>query len=224
MEFETRQGKLFYQVSGSGQPLLLIHGNGEDHYIFDKAVPLLAAHFTVYAIDSRGHGQSFPVKEYHYWDMAEDIRQLIGGLGLEKPLLCGFSDGGILGLLLASESPELLGGVIACGVNTRPEGIRPGWLLLFRLMYFCNRSPLFRLMLTEPDITPQQLGQITCPVLIAGGSRDMISRKHLEETAAQIPGAELRILPGEGHGSYIIGSEKIAGIVLDFHQKRCAGR
>lgn len=222
MELETKQGKLFYQVSGSGAPLLLIHGNGEDHHIFDAAVPVLSKQFRVCAIDSRGHGQSFPVEEYHYWDMAEDICCLIETLGLEKPLLCGFSDGGILGLLLASRYPELLGGVVACGVNTRPEGIKPGWLLLFRLMYFCNRSPLFRLMLTEPDITPEQLGSITCPVLITGGSRDMISRKHLAETAAAIPGARLEILPGETHGSYIVGSEKIATLVLDF-ARQCTG-
>ncbi len=216
MEFETKQGKLFYEVCGSGHPLLLIHGNGEDHHIFDAAVPVLSQHFRVYAIDSRGHGQSFPVREYHYQDMAEDIRQLIAGLELEKPLLCGFSDGGIIGLLLASQTPGLLGGVVACGVNTHPEGIRPGWLLLFRLIYLFGRSPLFRLMLTEPDITPQQLESITCPVLVTGGNRDMISRKHLEDVAAQIPGAQLRILPGEGHGSYIAGSWKIAEIVLDF--------
>ena len=179
----------------------------------------MAQHFQVFAIDTRGHGQSFPVKEYHYQDMAEDIRQFIAGFSLEKPVICGFSDGGILGLLLAYQEPDLLGGVIACGVNTRPEGIKPGWLALFKLMYFFNRSPLFRLMLTEPHITSEQLAAIRCPVLVTGGSKDMIGRKHLQEVAAQIPSADLRILPGEGHGSYIIGSEKIAEIVLDFARK-----
>lgn len=216
MAFLTSDGALFYEVTGQGQPLLLIHGNGEDHSIFDKAVAVLKDHFRVYALDSRGHGQSFPVDVYHYQDMAEDVHQFITGLSLEKPILCGFSDGGILGLLLASQYPDLLGGVIACGVNTRPEEIKPFWLMLFRLMYRFNRSPLFQLMLTEPDISPDQLARITCPVLITGGSRDMISPKHMEEVTRQIPGAKLHILPGEGHGSYIIGSEKIAQIVLDF--------
>lgn len=219
MELQTPQGILYYQVSGQGQPLLLIHGNGEDHRIFDAAIPLLSSHFRVYALDSRGHGQSFSVSEYHYSDMAEDIRCFIEMLGLEKPLLCGFSDGGILGLLLASRYPTLLGGVVACGVNTRPEGIKAGWLLLFRVMYLFNRTPLFRLMLTEPDITPEQLKRIICPVLITGGSRDMISREHLEKTAAAIPGAKLEILPGETHSSYIVGSEKFARLVLTFFGK-----
>ena len=220
MEFCTSDGTLFYDVTGQGQPLLLIHGNGEDHSIFDKAVAVLKDHFRVYALDSRGHGQSSPVDAYHYQDMAEDVYQFITGLALEKPILCGFSDGGILGLLLASQYPDLLGGVIACGVNIRPEGIKPFWLKLFRLMYRFNRSPLFQLMLTEPDISSDQLSKITCPVLVTGGSRDMISLKHLEEVARQIPGAKLHILSGEGHGSYIIGSVKIAQIVLDFTRQQ----
>lgn len=216
MEFQTAQGSLHYEATGEGKPLILLHGNGENHHIFDKAVPLLAARFRVYAIDSRGHGKSFPVKEYHYQDMAEDIRQFITGLSLEKPVICGFSDGGILALLLASQQPDLLGGAVACGVNTRPDGLKTGWLWLFRAMYLFNRSPLFKLMLTEPDIPPQQLAAIRCPVLITGGSKDLIQQKHLEAIAAQIPGAQLRILPGEDHGSYIIGSETIAEIVLAF--------
>ncbi len=216
MEYQTTQGSLYYEVTGEGQPLLLLHGNGEDHHIFDKAVPMLTSRFRVYAIDSRGHGRSFPVSEYHYQDMAEDIRQLIIGLGLEKPVICGFSDGGIIALLLASQDPDLLGGVIACGVNIRPEGIRPFWLMLFRIVYFFNRSPLFRLMLTEPDIPPEQLGGIICPVLITGGRRDVISPKHLKGIAAQIPSAQLRILPGEDHGSYVINSPRIGEIILEF--------
>ena len=216
MELNTPNGILYYEETGSGQPLILLHGNGEDHRIFDAAVPLLADRFRVIAVDSRGHGQSFPVSEYHYTDMAEDIRLLSDSLGLEKPLICGFSDGGILALLLAAQYPDLLGGIIACGVNASPQGLKKRWFLLFRIMYLVNRSPLFRLMLTEPDISAEQLGQIRCPVLITGGSRDMISRKHLEETASRIPGAQLQILPGEGHGSYIVGSTGIAQLILEF--------
>ena len=119
-------------------------------------------------------------------------------------------------LPLEFQQPDLLGGAVACGVNTRPDGLKTGWLWLFRVMYLFNRSPLFKLMLTEPDITPEQLAAIRCPVLVTGGSKDMISQQHLGEAAGHIPGAALRILPGESHGSYIIGSEKIAEIVLEF--------
>lgn len=220
MEFQTTQGALFYETCGAGRPLILLHGNGEDHHIFDCAVAKLQQHFRVYAIDTRGHGQSFPVQEYHYHQMAEDVRQLITGLSLEKPLLCGFSDGGILALMLAYSEPDLLGGIIACGVNVDPEGIKPLWLALFKLMFRFNRSPLFHLMLTQPHITPEQLAAIRCPTLITGGSRDMISLKHLKEIAAQIPGAQLRILPGETHSSYIVDSQVIAELILAFFKEK----
>ena len=93
-------------VIGKGRPIVLVHGNGEDHHLFDTEIRQLAeAGFTVYAPDSRGHGKSTlvsdePVTEYHYADMAEDIYQFIKELGLKKPALYGHSDGGIIALLL----------------------------------------------------------------------------------------------------------------------------
>ena len=75
--------RLYYEVTGSGAPLVMVHGNGETHEIFDRAVPLLAEHFTCYLLDSRGHGLSQKVEEYHYEDMAEDVFQFIQALGLE---------------------------------------------------------------------------------------------------------------------------------------------
>ena len=65
--------KLYYEKTGEGEPIILIHGNGESHKIFDVAVNVLKTQFTVYAVDSRGHGQSSAIKEIHYDDMAEDI-------------------------------------------------------------------------------------------------------------------------------------------------------
>ena len=58
--------RLFYEKQGTGKPLILLHGNEEDHRIFDEAIELLKKHYTVYAVDSRGHGQSDKVLEYHY--------------------------------------------------------------------------------------------------------------------------------------------------------------
>ena len=54
---------IFYEVRGSGAPLLMLHGNGETHAIFDEAADLLARYFTVYTPDTRGHGASSPVSE-----------------------------------------------------------------------------------------------------------------------------------------------------------------
>ena len=97
--------ELFYEKQGKGRPLILLHGNGEDHHIFDESVDALAKEWTVYRPDSRGHGQSSPVREFHYQDMAEDIISMIEELQLVRPCLYGFSDGGITGLLIAAQRP-----------------------------------------------------------------------------------------------------------------------
>ena len=202
--------KLYYEKSGTGRPLLLLHGNGETHKIFDKAIPLLAERFTVYAIDSRGHGQSEAVMEYHYDDFAEDIRCFIDELKLERPILYGFSDGGIVGLLLAAKYPQLLSQMIISGANLQPEGIRTGWLKLFQCINAIVKDPKMTMMLKEPNITAEMLGSIVIPTTVLAGSRDMVKQNHTQYIADSIPNSKLNILRGEGHGSYVLHSTKIA--------------
>ncbi len=219
MYFKTSTVDLYYEKHGSGEPLILLHGNGESHAIFDKAAEVLERHFTVYAVDSRGHGDSTKVDELHYEDMANDIYEFITGLDLSKPVVYGFSDGGIIALLLAIKYPDLLSRIIASGVNTTPRGIKNGWMAMFKAFYFFTKSSEFRLMLTEPDITAEMLASISVPVTLTGGSRDMIKTKHMRTTAESIPNAQFILLPGESHGSYVINSEKIAHIILDSAKK-----
>ena len=84
--------QLYYTKTGQGRPLIMVHGNGEDHTIFDEAVSVLKEHFTCYCIDSRGHGQSSPCKELHYKDMAEDMIAFMTELDLSDAAFYGFSD------------------------------------------------------------------------------------------------------------------------------------
>ena len=77
MKVAVNEVELYYEVVGSGQPLIMLHGNGEDHTIFDKAAAILSEHFTCYLLDSRGHGQSSPVEDLSYRVMAELLRSLI---------------------------------------------------------------------------------------------------------------------------------------------------
>lgn len=214
MELNTGSVTLHYEQSGTGRPLLLLHGNGESSGIFDRAIPRLAERFTVCVIDSRGHGQSSPVSEFHYADMAQDAADFIRLLGLEKPIVYGFSDGGIIALLLAIRHPDMIGGIVASGVNVRPEGLARRWLWLMRLQHLFRPDPLLCLMLTEPHITDDELRTIRCPALITAGSRDMLRQKHMRHIAETIPGGRYLLLEGETHGSYIVHSERIAEIIL----------
>ena len=200
---------LWYEKTGDGPPILLLHGNGESHKIFKVLTDQLKDSCTVYALDSRGHGQSVKSPALHYDLMAEDTAQFILALKLKKPLLYGFSDGGIIGLLLASKYPDLLSRMVISGANTNPDATRRGWDLLFKSMYFFSRSPKIKLMLTEPHITAVELQKIKIPVLVLAGEKDIIKEEDTRFIAENIPGATLKILKNEGHMSYVVGSPKL---------------
>jgi pimeloyl-ACP methyl ester carboxylesterase len=215
MIFETAAGiKLYYEQYGQGDPLILLHGNGSSHRIFRKAQPVLKNHFTVYALDSRRHGNSSKVKELHYADMAEDVYDFIAGLGIEKPIIFGFSDGAIVALLVAIKHKDALSGVIASGVNADPDGFKKFFITLYRLAYFITRAPLLKLLVTEPHITEAELNSITVPVLVIGGSFDLIKRDHLKYVANAIPNGRYMELKGENHSSYVVNKTKFAKIII----------
>ena len=176
--------RLFYEQYGEGRPLVLLHGNGEDHTIFDEAMEVLGERFTCFAIDSRGHGDSDMVDELHYEDMAADLLAFLEALDLWDVVLCGYSDGGIVALMAAPWTDRVY--------NT--------------------------ILLTEPHIPAEDLRAIHARTLVVAGSRDIIRERNTRFIAETIPGAELLILPGEDHGSYINHSDKIAYIIQDFCQ------
>ena len=71
-------------------------------------------------------------------------------------------------------------------------------------------------MLTEPHIDPEGLKKITVPVLVTAGENDLILQAETEKIADLIPDSTLVILEGEDHGSYIVNSEIIGGLLIDF--------
>jgi len=216
MTIKVNGVELYYKISGQGPPVLLLHGNGEDHTIFKVLVNKLSADFTVYAIDSRGHGRSSKVKHLNYIDKMNDVAEFIEKLGIKNPVLYGFSDGGIIGLLLAINHPELLKKLIISGANTNPGGLKSFPLFLIKLHYFFTRSSKMKLMLTQPDISPAELAKIITPTLVLAGSRDIIIQEHTTQIADNIPGSELKILKDESHSSYVVNSEKIYDIIISF--------
>jgi pimeloyl-ACP methyl ester carboxylesterase len=206
--------RLYYEKTGSGRPLIMAHCNSMDHKIFGTAVKVLSEHFTVYCPDSRDHGKSQKVKTLHYEDMAEDMRQFILALGLQKPAFYGFSDGGIVGLLLASGWPDLLSALIVSGASLRPDSTKDLPLRFFRLWSHVDRSDKMRIMLREPDITDEMLQAIRVPTFVTAGERDVIKEAHTRHIAETVPGARLRIFEKAGHTGYIMNCTKIADYIL----------
>jgi len=216
MYINTNSIELYYEKSGQGSPIILLHGNGEDHTIFDVLIKQLSENFTVYAIDSRAHGKSSKTKELGYTVMMEDVAAFIEKLNIEKPVLYGFSDGGIIGLLLAIEHPEILSKLIISGANTTPSGVKKQWVFLMKLGFFFTRSSKLKLMLTEPRITETDLAEIITPTLVLAGEKDIIYEEHTKAIASNIKHSQLKILTGENHASYVINSGKLYEIIKPF--------
>ena len=207
--------RMYYEAEGSGPPLILLHGNGEDHTIFDKAVPVLAKRFRVYTPDSRCHGKSDDPEAISYDLMAEDLTAFIRALKLEQPVVYGFSDGGIVALLIARMAATPVSEIIVSGANLDPKGLKWPVRMEIHSVAFRKKDKLWRLMEREPHIEPASLGAISVPVHVLAGQHDMVKTAHTKRIAKSIPGATLKILPGETHGSYIVHSDKLAPILLE---------
>lgn len=216
MQIEANGITLFYEQVGSGPPFLLLHGNSEDHKSLMPLAARLQDRYTVYALDSRGHGRSTQVDTFHYADMAEDVAAFIRALGLEKPVILGASDGGIVGLELAYMQPDLPGALIACGANMRPDGLKRWFLWFVRTANRHMKDPKFDMMLQEPDMSAEELGRIRVPTLVLAGSRDIVPEAHTREMASLIPGAQCEILRGQTHSSYLRHPERVEKAITPF--------
>jgi len=216
VRINVRGIELYYKVSGNGPPVILLHGNSQDHTIFHVLIEKLSPDYTVYALDSRDHGKSSKVKRLDYMEKMEDVVEFMSILEIKKPILYGFSDGGIIGLLLAIYHPDLLSKLIISGANTNPDGIKRINLLLLKILYFFTRNKKIYLMITEPDISESDLNTISVPTLILAGHNDFIKEEHTKALAENIRDSKLQILEGESHASYVVGSSKIYNIIKEF--------
>ena len=114
-ELEVNGTRLYYQQSGQGPDVVLIHAvtSNQAVWMFTGLVDTLAAHFRVTSYDLRGHGASArPQTGYTSAAMAEDFKQLHAALGLEPAFLVGHSFGGVIALHAALLSPEAVAGVV----------------------------------------------------------------------------------------------------------------
>ena len=209
--------ELYYEKCGEGRPLVMVHGNGEDHSIFNEAVAELKKDFCCYAVDSRSHGRSSRVSTLHYEDMADDMIAFMEALDLRHVVFYGFSDGGVVGLLAASRCDRITT-LIVSGANLSPKGVDRRTRLQIWALNKLRPDDKLALMLREPQIRDRQLRAIRAETLVLAGSADLILPEETRHIAAMVPGAALQILQGEDHGSYIIHSTKLAAIIREFVQ------
>jgi pimeloyl-ACP methyl ester carboxylesterase len=106
--FKSRDGTLIaYERTGIGKPLVFVHGGWADHATWSLVLPTLAEHFTVYAVDRRGCGQSDPYRDdYVVEHDFEDVAAVVDAAG-ESVSLIGHSIGGTFALHGALQTPNV---------------------------------------------------------------------------------------------------------------------
>lgn len=209
--------ELHYVEMGTGFPLILLHGNGEDSTYFEHQMPAFAAHFRVIALDTRGHGKSPRGEgEFSIRRFAEDLRDFMDAHSISQAHILGFSDGANIALEFSLRWPERIGKLILNGGNLRPWGVKffvqLPVVLGYGLARFISRfdkkavakAELLGLMVNEPKLRPADLSHFHIPTLVIAGKNDMIRESHTREIHRAIAGSKLAILPGDhfvAHGN-----------------------
>lgn len=226
----VRGFKMYYEIYGHGEPLLIIHGNGGSISNFFGQIPFFAEHYKVIMADSRSQGRSADDKDsLSYEMMADDLDALLTTLHIDSCNVIGWSDGGINGLLLAIRHPEKVKKLAVTGANLWPDttAVDPAVYDLvvhdikaFKKLPVTSDSKhalkLLHILNQEPHITIGQLHTIKCPTLVIAGDHDVILTKHSLLIAESIPKSYLWILPNSGHSTPLVYKDQFNKTVLDF--------
>jgi pimeloyl-ACP methyl ester carboxylesterase len=222
---------------GSGdETLLLLHGGlSNSDVLLDTIGVGLAERYRVVAFDRRGHGRTADTNApFHYDDMANEtvavLEKVVGG----PAHLVGWSDGGIIALLLGIERPDLVGRLVAIGANYHHEGLGPvemdpdAPVVHMITESYAERSPdgadhfpevlakTMTMFTTEPTLATADLGRITAPVLVLVGDDEAVKLEHTRSLYEALPAGQLAIVPAATHAVPMEKPAEVVHLVTDF--------
>jgi pimeloyl-ACP methyl ester carboxylesterase len=220
--FDTGEVKLYYEVYGKGDPILMLHG-GVYGYIseYENLIPKLAENHQVICLATRGHGKSeIGHQPFTYSQRATDAFKLLKRLKINKATVIGFSDGAYSGYKLAAMYPEAVTKLVAMGVGDRRKDssrTRSNYSEKELMKTAGNYFNGLKKLMPEPQrwneclqmlndlynndfISTETFTKIRCPVLVMAGDKDdYASVDKVVSSYRQIPGAMLSIIPNCGH-------------------------
>lgn len=231
--------RMYYEVEGSGPPLLLLHGGAGNGMQFSKQRRDFARAHRLIVPDCCAQGRTTDRPgPLTYHDMAEDMVALLDALHVARTDIMGWSDGGDIGLDLAIHHPERVAHLVTFGANFSPDGLnapdvawnrtatvdsfgtttRVAWTALNPQPehYREAMTKILDMWRTQPRFTPGELGRIRARTLICVGEHDLIRPEHTAALAHAIPGAETWVVPGASHGAMIERPDLVNPRVLAF--------
>jgi pimeloyl-ACP methyl ester carboxylesterase len=225
---QVRDLRLYYEVHGDGQPLVLVNGALDTiEADWNQHLPIFAARYRVLAYEHRGHGRTDNSSGGFtgYNQLAEDLARLLDITGIGTAHLCGFSDGAITLIAFALRWPDRVRSLILAGAQytndertlalldkmtpERIEARHPAWAAELSRLHDPYHEPgywkaLLRQMRpfwrAQPDFALDQLARIEVPVLLVAGDGDNFGNLEQQITMRRtIRSAELCIAPNAGH-------------------------
>ncbi|MFB4419825.1 alpha/beta fold hydrolase [Streptomyces sp. QL37] len=216
--------RTWYETEGTGSPLVLLHGGFCTNETWGELRADLAAAHRVLLPERRAHGHTPDVEgPLTYQDMADDTVAFLETVVGEPAHLVGWSDGGVVALLVAAARPDLVRKAVVIGANFRPgpecfvepamlDAMTPDGddLAFFREMYEAVApdgaghwpvvaAKVIDMWRTQPTLTAGDLARIEAPVLTMVGDDDLMTLEHTAALYRAIPGAQLVVVPGASH-------------------------
>ena len=192
---------MYYEVSGTGDPLVVLHGAYMNIPSMGAIIPRLAETHTVYALEFQGHGRTNDIdRPITYPNLADDVAAFMDAVGLEKADIFGYSMGAAAGLRLAIDHPEKVDQLVAASVAYDVSGWQPAFTAFIPQMtpdMFAG-TPMeeewkklapnpdgFRALAeklialeSEPMAWEAEVKTLTAPVLIIAGDADVSTLEH----------------------------------------------
>jgi pimeloyl-ACP methyl ester carboxylesterase len=232
---QVDRGRIYYQVAGSGRPVVLVHGLSGSTRWWSRNIAAFAERFRVYVLDLIGFGASRDGLEFVLSEAAYYLTKWMDALGIDGGSLVGHSMGGFIAADLAARFPERVERLVLVDAAVLPFE-RRYWQQALGLIEGLWRMPLgfLPVLLTDAyrsgprtllkaahqllttDARPQ-LARIQAPTLVVWGEHDAILPLELgQRVTACVPEAELVVIAGAGHNPMWDRPEEFNRVVVQF--------
>ncbi|MGZ3103212.1 alpha/beta fold hydrolase [Streptomyces sp. H72] len=232
--------RTWYETEGTGDPLVLLHGGFCTNDTWGALRPDLAAAHRLFLPERRAHGHTPDVEgPLSYGAMADDTVDFLETVVGEPAHLVGWSDGGVVALLVALARPDLVRKAVVIGANFRPapecfaepamlDAMTPDGedLAFFRELYEAVTpdgadhwpvvaAKVVDMWRTQPTLSPEDLARIEAPTLVVVGDDDLVTLEHTVALYRAVPGSQLAVVPGASHVVPLEKPDAVKRLVLD---------